>query len=95
LFLCFWVACGVATFTEGVSFAVTEGIVVSVATNVGEGAGAVGVGERLPGGVLVGFTVDVVADRKCGVLVCAFAIPSTEPMQEKSRSKKEQTAISA
>ena len=54
-----------------------------------------GVGERLPGGVLVGFTADVVADSKCGVLACAFAIPSAAAIQEKKRSKKEHAAVRA
>jgi hypothetical protein len=86
--------CGVATFTGG-DFAGTEGIVVSIAANVGDGAGAVGVGERLPGGVLVGLTADVVADSKYGVMACTFAIPSKAPIQEKRRSKRENTAMRA
>ena len=88
---------GVAAFTGGVAFAGTVGIVVSVAANVGEGAGAVGVGvgECLPGGVLEGFAAVVDADSTCAVSACAFAIPSTAPTQEKRRSKSEHAAIRA
>jgi hypothetical protein len=86
---------GVATLTGGVEFTGTVGIVVSVAANVGEGAGVVGVGERLPGGVLVGFAADVIADSKCEVFACAFAIPSTAPIQENKRSEREHAATRA
>ena len=88
-------AVGVATFTGGVAFADTVGIVVSVAANVGEGAGAVGVGECLPGGVLVGFAADVVAEIRCGVFACAFANPSIAPILENKRSEREHAATRA
>ena len=89
---CFWVACGVAPCKEGVAFANTVGIVVSVIANVGVGTGVVGVGVRLPGGVLVGFTEDEAAESTCGVFACAFAIPATAPMQQKRRSKRAHAA---
>ena len=81
--------------TGGVAFADSVGTVVSVAANVGEGAGAVGVGECLPGGVLVGFAADVVAESSCEVLARAFAIPSTVPIQENRRSESEHAATRA
>lgn len=92
---CFCVDCGVAPCTGGVVFAGTVGIVVSVAANVGEGVGVVGVGVCRPGGVLVGFTVNVGVDGKCKASACAFMIPSTAPMQERRRKTIAHAAIRA
>jgi len=82
-------------FTGDVALADTVGIVVGVAMNVGEGAGAVGVGERKPGGVLVGFAADLLADSRFGVMACVFAIPSIAPINENSRSARENVAAIA
>ncbi len=57
---CLPAACGMVPCMGGVAFANAVGIVVRVTANVGEGVGVVGtgVGECLPGGVLVGFTAN-------------------------------------
>ncbi len=55
----------------------------------------VGVGEYQPGGVLVGFAVDLLADSRFGVMACVFAIPFIAPINENSRSAREHAAIIA
>jgi len=104
--LCFWLAGGIVTFRGGVAFADIAGIVVGEAANVDVGAGggvlaavgeagAVGVGECLPGGVLVGFAVEILADSRSAVVACVFVIPPVAPMHENRSSVRENAATIA
>lgn len=54
-----------------------------------------GVGEYQPGGVLVGLAADLLADSRFGVMACVFAIPSIAPINEISRSARENAATIA
>jgi len=63
--------------------------------NVGEGAGAVAVGECQPGGVLVGFAAELLAGSRFGAMACVFAIPANAPINENRRSARENVAAIA
>ncbi len=66
-------------------------VVLGVAVNVGE-AGAVGVGEYLAGGVFVGFATELAVEGRFGAMAWVFVILSIMPINENSRSVRDNIA---